>query len=143
MANVTVGSVVANELIVTAPHSSGATTFGPAAVPAGFTVIMLSYDMRSVNSLTASFNGAMELSTNNGTSWRGLGSVGLNLATSGYQLSSGVLVRSATDANGPGAPVRVFTSRTILPKAHLTTRQVRGTLSATEAQTAGVTLAVW
>lgn len=142
MANVVVGSLVANELVTIAPHSAGTLNFGPQPVPAGFTVLSIIFDLRQVDTLTASFTANVEISFDDGQNWVFAGGSGLNLAVSGYVLNGGVLTRSASDLFGPG-PVRIFGKQIMLKQSHLTTRQIRGTVSATEALTSGVTLVAW
>ena len=142
MANVVVGTLVANELVTTASHQAGTLNFGPLNIPQGFTVLMISFDLRQVNSLTATFSSSVEISIDSGANWDFAGGNALNLAQSGYELNGNVLTRSATDPMGPG-PVRMFAKQILLKNCHLTTRQVRGTLSVTEALISGVTFAGW
>lgn len=143
MANVITGTLVANDLIPTASHAAGSLTFGPLNVPAGFTILMISFDLRQVASLTPVFTTSVEISLDSGANWVSAGGNGLNLAQSGYVLNGGVLSRSASDALGPGAPVRVFAKQVSLMHAETATRQVRGVLTCSEAVIAGVTLAAW
>lgn len=142
MANVVVGSLVANELVPIASHAAGSLNFGPLNIPQGFTVLMIAFDLRQVDSLTATFSSTVELSLDNGANWIAAGGNALNLAQSGYVLNGGVLTRSNVDPMGPG-PVRMFAKQIILKNSDLTTRQVRGTLSVTEALISGVTFAGW
>lgn len=139
MANTVVGSIVANDLVAIASHPAGDLSFGPFNVPAGFTQLMVVFDLRQVDSLTATLGSSVDVSFDSGQNWSFVGANGLRLADSGYVLNNGVLTRSADDFFGPG-PVRIFGKSFTLKQCHLTTRQVRGVLSSTEALISGVTL---
>jgi hypothetical protein len=138
MANTIVGSIVANDLVAIASHQAGNLTFGPLNVPAGFTQLEIVFDLRQVTSLTAILGSSVEISFDSGGNWVSAGANELNLADSGYVLTNGVLTRSASDPLGPG-PVRIFGKKFMLKQCNLTTRQVRGVLSASEALISGVT----
>ena len=139
MANVVVGSLVANDLIPIALHQDGETAFGPFNVPAGFTQLMIIFDLRQVNSLTATLGSSVEMSIDSGANWTFAGGNELSLPASGYVLNGGVLTRSGSDPLGPG-PVRIFGKNIMLKNCHLSTRQVRGVLTATESLISGVTM---
>lgn len=135
-----IGSIAANDLVAIGSHPAGDLAFGPFNVPAGYTEIMVVYDLRQVAALTATLGASLDISFNSGTNWESAGSSGLSLPNSGYVLDAGVLRRSASDPSGPNAPVRIFGKRFTLRQAHLTTRQIRGVLSLSEALITGVTL---
>lgn len=142
MANVTVGSLVANNILTITSHPSGSTTFGPLAVPAGFTIFTIMFDLQQVSSLTAVFTGSVEISFDNGTNWTSAGASKLDLSVAGFTAPGGILTRSSTDFFGPG-PVRVFGQNFFLRQCDLSTRQIRGTLTCSESLISGVTLAGW
>lgn len=142
MANVPVGSLVANNLLAIASHPAGQVSFGPLAVPAGFTMFVVLFDLQQVTSLTAVFNASVEISFDNGATFTSAGVSKLDMSVSGYVLNGGVLTRPQTDFYGPG-PVRIFGARIDLKQSDLTTRQVRGVLSCTESVISGVTLVAW
>jgi hypothetical protein len=139
MANVTVGSLVANDLVTIALHQAGSLNFGPLNVPVGFTQFWVVFDLRQVDALTATLASSVEISFDNGSNWSFNGGNGLSLPDSGYVLNGGVLTRSASDPLGPG-PVRTFGKSFMLKQCHLSTRQVRGVLTQSEALISGVTL---
>ena len=141
MANVTIGSIAANDLVAIASHAAGSLNFGPFNVPAGFTQLFIVFDLRQVTTLTATLGSSVEVSFNDGQTWTSAGGNGLSLPNSGYVITNGVLTRSSIDPEGPGAPVRIFGTRIPLRQAHLTTRQVRGVLSSSESLISGVTMA--
>lgn len=142
MANVVVGSLVANNLVPIAAHPAGQVSFGPLAVPAGFTMFIVMFDLQQVNSLTPVFDASVEVSFDSGATWTFAGGSKLDLSASGWSLTGGVLTRPADDFYGPG-PVRDFGQRINLTQSQLTTRQVRGVLSCSEAVVSGVTLVAW
>lgn len=139
MATVTVGSLVANNLVPIASRGAGSIAFGPFAVPAAFTQLMVIFDLQQVASLTATLGSTVEVSLDNGTNWTAAGANSLSLPNSGYVLNGGVLTRSVTDPFGPG-PVRIFGTSFRLLHSDISTRQVRGTLTQDETLISGVTL---
>lgn len=140
MASTTVGSLIVNDLIAIAQHGAGSVPFGPFNVPVGFSQLMIIFDLRQVNSLTAILGASVEISFDSGQNWESAGGNSLSLPNSGYVLNGGVLSRSGADPLGPGAPVRIFGKSIMLKQCHLTTRQLRGVLTADEALISGVTL---
>lgn len=139
MATTIIGSIAANDLVAIASHGAGSLPFGPFAVPAGYTQLMVVFDLRQVDTLTATLTAAVEVSFDSGGNWTSVGSGTLSLPSSGYVLNGSVLTRSAGDPLGPG-PVRMFGKSFMLKQTDLSTRQVRGTLSIDEALISGVTL---
>jgi len=141
MATQVIGSVAVNNLLPIQARGAGSVAFGPVAVPAGYSIIAVLFDLQQVTSLTAVLSATFEMSTD-GVTWTGIGGAGLDLSRSGFQVLNNVLTRSNTDALGPG-PVRVFGGQVRIPQTDSTTRQVRGTITASEALTSGVTLSAW
>jgi hypothetical protein len=134
-----IGSIAINNLLPIAARGAGSVSWGPVAVPAGYSVIAVTFDLQQVASLTAIFSATFQLALD-GVTFVDIGSgVGLDLSKSGFVLNAGVLTRPATDPLGPG-PVRIFGRQVFLNGTDLTTRQLKGTLSSSEALTSGVTL---
>jgi hypothetical protein len=139
MATTIIGSLALNPLLPIQARGAGQISWGPVAVPAGYTNLTIQIDLQQVSSLTAAFSTNGDLSFDGGVSWPiNFGATGLDLAQSGYRLVNGVLTRAVDDPMGPGA-VRVFGFRFPLFQCDLTTRQVRGVLSCTEALISGAT----
>jgi hypothetical protein len=139
MATQVIGSYAINNLLPIQLRNAGSIAFGPFNVPAGYSSLQVSFDLQQVNSLTAAFTALVEVSFNSGGSWQTVGDYGLDLSVSGYRLVAGQLLRSLTDNFGPG-PVRYFGNSVRLMQTESTTRQIRGTLTCSEAVISGVTI---
>lgn len=139
MATQVVGSYAVNNLLPIQARAAGTVPFGPFAVPAGYSSLQISFDLQQVNSLTAVFSAVVQVSFDGGLNWTTVGDYGLDLAQSGYRLVSGQLLRALDDRFGPG-PVRYFGSNVKLLQTESTTRQVKGTVSCSEAAISGVTI---
>ena len=140
MATTIIGSLAVNDLVTIGSHNAGSVPFGPFNIPVGVSQLMVIFDLRQVNTLTATLGSSVEISFDSGGNWESAGANELRLPDSGYVLNAGVLSRSASDLLGPGAPVRMFGTRLMLKQCHLTTRQLRGTLTQDQALISGVTL---
>jgi len=134
-----IGSLAVNNLLPIQSRAAGSVSFGPLPIPAGYSNFQVLFDLQQVNSLTAQFTALVELSFDGGANWQTVGDYGLDLAQSGYRLVSTQLLRALDDAYGPG-PVRYFGSSVRLMQTDNTTRQIRGTLTCSEALVSGVTL---
>jgi hypothetical protein len=138
MATTIIGSLAINPLLPIQSRAAGQISWGPFAVPAGYTSLTVQIDLQQVASLTAAFSATGELSFD-GVTFQPIGGPGLDLAASGYRIVGGVLTRAVDDPMGPG-PVRTFGFRFPLFQCDLATRKVQGTLSCTEAVISGATL---
>lgn len=139
MATQVIGDIAINNLVPIASHGAGVLAFGPVALPAGYSVLTVVFDLQQVTTLTPVFTATVQLSLDNGATWADVGGVGLDLSKSGYVLASGVITRNASDALGPG-PVRDFAAQVQLPRTELTTRQIQGTVTCSAAVISGVTI---
>jgi hypothetical protein len=139
MATQIIGSLAVNNILPIQSRNAGSVAFGPLNVPAGYTSFQVMFDLQQVNSLTATLSAIIEISFDAGANWQTVGDYALNLAVSGYRLVAGQLLRALDDPYGTG-PVRYFGSPIRLMQTESTTRQVRGTLTSTEALISGVTL---
>lgn len=137
MATSIIGSLAINPLLSIQSRAAGQIAWGPVAVPLGYTSLTVQIDLQQVASLTAVFAATGELSFD-GVNFQSIGGPELDLAASGYRLVNGVLTRALNDPQGAG-PVRTFGFQFRLRQCDLTTRQVRGTLSCTEAVISGAT----
>lgn len=138
MATQVIGSLAINNLLPIQARGAGSVSFGPVAIPRGYSRITVQIDLQQVASLTAAFQLAVEVSLD-GTTWQSAGGAGLDLSRSGYVLDAGVIRRPDADSMGPG-PVRVAGLSVPLFGTDLTTRQVRGTLTCSEPATSGATV---
>ena len=139
MATQIIGSLAINNLLPIQSRAAGSVNFGPLAVPVGYSQFQVMFDLQQVNSLTAQFTAQIDLSFDGGANFVTVGSYGLDLALSGYRLVTGQLLRALDDNYGPG-PVRYFGSSIRLTQTDNTTRQIRGTVTCSEALISGVTL---
>src|SRR3954471_14288163 len=105
MATTLIGSLAINPLVPIASHAAGSMPFGPIALPAGYSVISVTFDLQQVSSLTAVLSANLQLSIDGGANFIDIGGAGLDLSKSGYVLNGSVITRSETDSLGPG-PVR-------------------------------------
>lgn len=139
MATQLIGSYAINNILPVQPRGAGQVSFGPIAIPAGYTTFQVVFDLQQVQSLTAAFAALIDMSLDGGATWQNVGDYGLDLSRSGYRLVGNQLLRALDDPYGTG-PVRYFGSNVRLMQTESTTRQIRGTVSCTEATTSGVTL---
>jgi hypothetical protein len=154
MATTIIGSLAINPLLPIQSRIAGQISWGPFAVPAGYTFLTVQIDLQQVASLTAVFS-ATGFIAPDGVNFQSIGGPELDLSRTGFRLVNGVLMRSdgtvplpppnsppgffEADPMGPG-PVRTFGFRFPLSQCDLTTRKVQGTLSCTEAVISGATL---
>jgi hypothetical protein len=139
MATQIIGTLAVNNLLPIQARNAGSVPFGPISIPAGYTSFSVMFDLQQITSLTATLSAIVEISFDAGATWQTVGDYALSLAQSGYRLIGGVLTRALDDPLGNG-PVRYFGSSARLAQTESTTRQVRGTLTSTEALISGVTL---
>jgi hypothetical protein len=150
MATTIIGSLAINDLLPIQSRAAGQISWGPVAVPVGYTSLTVQLDLQQVASLTAVFVATGELSFD-GVNFSSIGGPELDLSVSGFRLVNGVLRRSdgtvplpdasgffAPDPLGTG-PVRTFGFKFTLFQCDLTTRKVRGTLSCSESVISGAT----
>jgi hypothetical protein len=138
MATTVIGSLAINPLLPIQARGAGSVSFGPVAIPVGYSALTVQVDLQQISSLTAVFDLQVQFSLDNGQTWSLPEGSGLDLSRSGYVLTNGVLTRAADDPRGPG-PVRVVGLSVSLLHTELATRQIRGTLSCSEPSISGAT----
>ena len=142
MATQVIGSIAVNNLLPIQARGAGTANYGPVAIPAGYSIFWVVFDLQQVSSLTAVLSGTADISLDGGANWSTVSGAGIDLSVSGFVVNNGVLTRSASDPAGPG-PVRAFAIRILLQHTDSTQRMIRGTVTASEALTSGVTLMAW
>lgn len=138
MATQIIGSLAINNILPTQARGAGTASWGPVAVPAGYSFLTVQFDLTQLVSLTPVLTAAVSIALD-GVNFVPGSEVGLDLSVSGYVLNGSVVTRASDDPLGTG-PVRVFGATFRLPSTELTTRKVQGTLQCSEAVTSGVTL---
>jgi hypothetical protein len=135
-----IGCIFAQAVVATQAWPNGTQTIGPVSLPDKYRYGQIMIDVSAITDMTANLSFSIDISQD-GTNWVTVGGIGLDFSVSGYSVNGGVLVDSV------GNPVRVASMSLRFPAPILTTRQIRGTASYSNAgntsQTFGMTLVIW